>query len=109
MEGSKAGSIWASFDGPVLLSVIKFMSLYVCPFEDEADVPFIREVGAKDPCRAGSITPMTGRASISGVLSNASISSIASASSALQNRDIGEKSFAWCSFRRVHARKNGLL
>src|SRR6266851_1248746 len=30
-------------------------------------------------------------------------------SSALSNRDIGEKSENWCSFRRVHERKNGFV
>jgi len=52
----------------------------------------VARVVAVGPCRAGSIAPITGEASTSVVLSNASISLIAPASSALQNRDIGEKS-----------------
>lgn len=45
----------------------------------------------------------------SGAARSSSISLITVSSSDLQNRVMGEKSFAWCSFRLVQARKNGFL
>src|SRR5260221_8615298 len=35
--------------------------------------------------------------------------SMTPSSSALSNRDMGEKSENWCSFRRVHDKKNGFV
>jgi len=59
--------------------------------------------------RDGSIAPTSGNTYASGCASICSISLMAWLNSALQNRDMGEKSLATCSFRRVHERKNGFV